>query len=115
MSPPKDAPKWFEEIWPIRDKLATNQVIESDLQADHETKDLEDNFEDDLNWRCPSCHRIHDNLTAKGISTKSLLAVGDLPLSDAPIIDYDAPLTADSWYSTIKVSEAIPPATEETN
>lgn len=40
------------------------------LQADHENKNLLDNDPANLNWRCPSCHKIRDKQTAKGISTK---------------------------------------------
>ncbi len=62
--PPKDAPSWFEEIWPEE-----NRTLKSSLQADHETKDLTINDEQFLNWRCPSCHKKQDSATDKGEST----------------------------------------------
>ena len=62
--PPKDAPKWFEEIWPEE-----NRVLDYSLQADHLTKDLYENFEEDLVWRCARCHKESDSQTAKGEST----------------------------------------------
>lgn len=61
--PPEDAPAWFDEIWPLEKREVTQ------LQADHETKDLLDNDESLLEWRCPSCHKIHDSTTAVGEST----------------------------------------------
>lgn len=62
--PPKDAPPWFEEIWPEE-----NRSLDSQLQADHETKDLTQNDEELLNWRCPSCHKLRDSRTEVGEST----------------------------------------------
>lgn len=61
IEPPKDAPKWFDDIWPTE-----NRVLSSQLQADHETKDLKNNVLSALNWRCPSCHRHQDQQTDKG-------------------------------------------------
>ena len=65
--PPKDAPKWFEELWPEE-----NRVLDYSLQADHETKDLQNNDVNELAWRCAPCHKEHDNKTAKGESTKEM-------------------------------------------
>jgi hypothetical protein len=62
--PPKDAPKFFDEIWPTE-----NRTLTYSLQADHETKDLLDNDVSILNWRCEPCHKIHDKQTAVGEST----------------------------------------------
>lgn len=62
--PPKDAPPWFEEIWPEE-----NRVLNYSLQADHETKDYQINDIEHLNWRCNPCHKAHDALTDKGEST----------------------------------------------
>jgi hypothetical protein len=62
--PPKDAPAWFEEIWPEE-----NRVLEYSLQADHETKDLTHNTIDKLNWRCAPCHKAQDSKTEKGEAT----------------------------------------------
>ena len=67
--PPKDAPSFFEDIWPEE-----NRVL-SQLQADHMDKDLENNSEQNLAWRCPSCHKLSDQQTAKGEST---LKEGDI-------------------------------------
>lgn len=63
-SPPKDAPPWFEEIWPEE-----NRVLDYSLQADHESKDLTLNDISQLNWRCAPCHKLRDNQTEKGKST----------------------------------------------
>jgi hypothetical protein len=63
-SPPKDAPSWFEDIWP-----EDNRVLESQLQVDHTSKDLTNNSEEFLEWACPSCHKIKDSKTAKGVAT----------------------------------------------
>lgn len=62
--PPKDAPSWFDEIWPEE-----NRTLDTPLQADHETKDLTQNDEAFLNWRCPSCHKFQDKKTEKGAAT----------------------------------------------
>lgn len=67
IEPPKDAPNYFEEIWPDEKRVLTG----SGLQADHETKDLDNNDVQNLNWRCPSCHKIRDSQTEKGESTVS--------------------------------------------
>jgi DNA-directed RNA polymerase subunit RPC12/RpoP len=65
--PPKDAPHHFEEIWPEE-----NRVLDSQLQADHESKDYTNNELDYINWRCVSCHQKLDRTTAKGVATKSM-------------------------------------------
>jgi hypothetical protein len=69
--PPKDAPKWFEEIWPEENRVLNSQS----LQADHESKDLTNNAIEDLNWRCSSCHKLQDSQTSVGQSqtTSSIL------------------------------------------
>jgi phage FluMu protein Com len=64
IEPPKDAPPWFEEIWPEE-----NRVLDYSLQADHESKDMQFNDVSELNWRCASCHKLHDSQTEKGTST----------------------------------------------
>lgn len=61
---PKDAPSWFEEIWP-----ETQRVLEYQLQADHEDKDVTNNDISNLNWRCAYHHKMSDKQTAKGVST----------------------------------------------
>lgn len=63
-SPPKDAPSWFDELWPTERRVLSPQA----LQADHESKDLQDNDVEDLNWRCSSCHKLADAQTDKGES-----------------------------------------------
>lgn len=62
--PPKDAPRWFEDIWPTE-----RRELNTQLQADHETKDLTVNDESFVNWRCPSCHKKQDLKTEKGEAT----------------------------------------------
>jgi hypothetical protein len=63
--PPKDAPVFFDEIWPYERRVLSGQA----LQADHESKDLHNNNVEDLNWRCASCHKKRDMQTEKGEST----------------------------------------------
>lgn len=63
--PPKDAPPWFEEIWP-----ENLRVLPSQLQAQHTTKDLTQNTEEFLKWLCPSCHKLEDLTTEKGVSVE---------------------------------------------
>lgn len=62
--PPKDAPSWFDEIWPTE-----LRVLDSQLQVDHESKDHRNNDEEYLNWRCPSCHKLQDSKTEVGEAT----------------------------------------------
>jgi hypothetical protein len=64
--PPKDAPHWFNDIWPSH-----NRVLDSQLQVDHETKNVRNNDIEDLNWKCPSCHRLDDQQTEKGVAQVS--------------------------------------------
>jgi hypothetical protein len=45
-------------------------VLDYSLQADHETKDVTNNDINELAWRCAGCHKLHDNKTGKGESTK---------------------------------------------
>lgn len=63
-SPPKDAPRHFDEIWP--EEL---RELDYSLQADHLTKDLRNNSEEDVVWRCEPCHKKSDSKTEKGEST----------------------------------------------
>jgi hypothetical protein len=63
--PPKDAPAWFEDIWPEENRVLNPQS----LQADHESKDYQNNALEDLNWRCSSCHKFQDKQTDKGVAT----------------------------------------------
>jgi hypothetical protein len=63
--PPKDAPVFFDEIWPYERRVLNGQS----LQADHESKDVTNNNIEDLNWRCASCHKKQDMKTEKGVST----------------------------------------------
>lgn len=62
--PPKDAPSFFEEIWPEE-----RRELDYSLQADHETKDYQVNDLEHLNWRCQPCHKLHDSQTSVGEST----------------------------------------------
>jgi hypothetical protein len=59
---PTDAPDWFEELWPKKNRVLTQ------LQVDHLNKDFTDNDPSNLVWRCPSCHRLADNMTGVGES-----------------------------------------------
>lgn len=61
--PPKDAPRWFDEIWPEE-----NRVLDYQLEADHESKDWTNNELDYLNWKCKVCHKKDDSATAKGVA-----------------------------------------------
>lgn len=61
--PPKDAPRWFEEIWP-----ETLRVL-AKLEANHTTKDVTVNDVAFLEWLCPSCHKKKDSQTGVGEST----------------------------------------------
>ena len=62
--PPKDAPNWFQDIWPEERRELTYQ-----LQADHHTKDLTVNDVNFLSWKCSKCHKEADSKTGKGEST----------------------------------------------
>ena len=62
--PPKDAPKWFEELWPEERRELNYQ-----LQANHMTKDYTQNDIDVIEWLCEPCHKVKDSQTDKGVST----------------------------------------------
>ena len=62
--PPKDAPKDFDELWPVE-----NRVLNYSLQANHKTKNYQDNHVDLLEWVCQPCHKERDSQTDKGKST----------------------------------------------
>src|SRR5215468_113203 len=62
--PPKDAPRWFEDLWPVERRELNYQ-----LQANHMTKDYTQNDIDVLEWLCEPCHKIKDSQTGKGEST----------------------------------------------
>ena len=64
IEPPKDAPNFFDEIWPQENRVLSSVA----LQADHETKDLQNNAIEDLNWRCASCHKLQDQQTSTGVA-----------------------------------------------
>lgn len=64
IEPPKDAPPWFDEIWPEE-----NRVLPYSLQADHKTKDYSINDVEFLGWKCQPCHKEADSKTEKGEST----------------------------------------------
>jgi ribosomal protein L37AE/L43A len=60
---PGDAPKDLE--------LAPRYLrTVSGLQANHINKDIMDNDLANLEWLCPSCHKLKDKQTAKGVSLK---------------------------------------------
>ena len=64
IEPPKDAPKWFDEIWPTE-----NRNLTCPLQANHLTKDLTVNDESYVEWLCPTCHKKKDSATGIGETT----------------------------------------------
>lgn len=64
-TPPKDAPIYFDEIWPYENRSLNPQS----LQCDHEDKDYTNNNIENINWRCSSCHKKRDQQTKKGEST----------------------------------------------
>ena len=76
VEPPKDAPTWFDEIWPETRRVLSPQS----LQADHETKDVTQNDIMYLNWRCASCHKLQDSQTEKGVATVALEDMFGTPL-----------------------------------
>lgn len=59
---PKDAPQDLE--------LASKekQFVSVTLQANHISKDIMDNDLANLEWLCPSCHKLEDSKTEKGVS-----------------------------------------------
>lgn len=65
--PPKDAHRYFNEIWPVG-----NRVLSSQLEADHKDKDYTNNSLDNLAWRCSSHHKLADRQTAKGVAQESV-------------------------------------------
>lgn len=75
--PPKDAPKWFDEIWP-----ESGRVLDHQLEADHESKDYSNNNLDHINWRCKSCHRFQDQQTDKGVAQSTTNYWGDSTTAD---------------------------------
>lgn len=60
---PSDAPKDLQLAAPY---LRTVKQ----LQVNHINKDIWDNDPVNLEWLCPSCHKLKDKQTAKGISIK---------------------------------------------
>jgi hypothetical protein len=60
---PADAPKDLELAAPYL--RTVNQ-----LQVNHINKDIWDNDPYNLEWLCPSCHKIKDKQTAKGVSIR---------------------------------------------
>lgn len=64
LSPPKDAPKWFDELWPEE-----RRELNYPLQANHMTKDYTQNDIDVIEWLCEPCHKVKDSQTDKGEST----------------------------------------------
>lgn len=61
---PKDAPQDLELAEPAK------QFASVTLQANHINKDIMDNDEVNLEWVCPSCHKLEDSKTEKGVSQK---------------------------------------------
>jgi hypothetical protein len=61
---PRDAPKDLELAGEGK------QYASVTLQANHISKNIMDNDEYNLEWVCPSCHKIEDSKTEKGVSQK---------------------------------------------
>jgi hypothetical protein len=59
---PPDAPQDLE--------LSKDTSLTSTLQANHITKNIMDNDLVNLEWLCPSCHKLEDSKTEKGVSQK---------------------------------------------
>lgn len=62
---PKDVPK---VCW--RSLANAENPIIGSLQANHKNKDLDDLDLVNLEWLCPSCHKIADSETPPGVSPK---------------------------------------------
>ena len=67
IEPPKDAPSWFDEIWPLE-----KRVLSSQLEADHKSKDYTNNELENVDWRCSSCHKKKDRQTEKGVAQETV-------------------------------------------
>ena len=67
IEPPKDAPSWFDDIWPEE-----MRVLDYSLQADHKDKDWRNNELDNLCWRCAVCHKKADSRSAPGEAQESV-------------------------------------------
>ena len=67
IEPPKDAPRWFEEIWPVE-----RRELESQLQVQHISKDVTNNDLASIKWLCPSCHKIEDSTTEVGEAVETI-------------------------------------------
>ena len=73
MEPPKDAPTWFDEIWPEDNRSLRNDKNSAyGLQADHISKDYTNNEVENLVWRCPSDHKRADAKTEKGVAQRAI-------------------------------------------
>jgi len=66
IEPPKDAPKYFDELWPEE-----HRVLKYQLQADHADKDYENNDLDNIDWKCQPCHKKDDSSTGVGVPQES--------------------------------------------
>lgn len=67
IEPPKDAPSWFEEIWP-----EDNRELTSQLQVQHISKDPSNNSLEEIKWLCPSCHKLEDSTTDVGVAVETI-------------------------------------------
>ena len=61
ISPPPDAPDYFEDIWPEE-----KRTLEYSLQVNHINKDYTDNDPANLQWMCALCHKVADSFTGAG-------------------------------------------------
>jgi len=67
IEPPKDAPKFFDDIWPTEIR-----VLESQLQVQHISKDPSINDLAFIKWLCASCHKNEDLTTEKGVAVETI-------------------------------------------
>jgi hypothetical protein len=73
IEPPKDAPVWFDDIWPFTDRNLRNDLNPAyGLQADHISKDYTNNTVENVVWRCPKHHKQADVKTKKGEAQKKI-------------------------------------------
>ena len=63
------SPKYLPRDAPQTLRLAREYLrTVTGLQVNHINKDIMDNDPSNLEWLCPSCHKIKDSQTEKGVS-----------------------------------------------
>lgn len=60
----------------------------SELQVNHINKDVLDNDPVNLDWVCPSCHKVIDSQTEKGVSTRTTDEWGYGPITGTGNAEY---------------------------